>query len=58
MVTFTILESQANLTKPPIFVSDLETDAVWCQRYHRLIGIIRSTMQNDGYTTTKCHQRP
>lgn len=29
MVMFTVLESQTNLTKPPVFVPDLGTDAVW-----------------------------
>lgn len=36
MVTFTIVEShlEAQLTKPPVCVPDLETDVVWCQRHH------------------------
>lgn len=34
MVTLMVLESQADLTKPPAFVPDLETDAVRWQRYH------------------------
>ena len=57
MVMFTVLESQANLTKPPVFVLDLGTDAVWCQRYHCLVGI-RKSMLNNGYKVTEGHQRP
>ena len=49
---FTVLESQANLTKPPVFVLDLGTDAVWCQRYHCLLGI-RKSMPNNGYKVTE-----
>ena len=57
MVMFTILESQANLTKPPVFVLDLGTGAVWCQRYHCLEGI-RKSMLNNGYKVLEGHQRP
>ena len=52
MVMFTVLESQANLTKPPVFVLVLGTDAVWCQRYHCLLGI-RKSMPNNGYKVTE-----
>lgn len=45
MATITILESQANFTKPAVFVPDLRTGEVWCKRYHCLIGIIRRSLR-------------
>lgn len=55
MAMFTVLESQVNLTKPPVFVPDLGTDAIWCQKYHGLIGIsqCRKWLQNNKMSLKK-----